>query len=185
MVPLASLWMPILLSAVIVFVASSLLHMVLKYHRGDWAKVTNEDAVMDVLRPTPPGDYMMPYSTGPEMMKDPAFLEKMKRGPMAVVTIMGGDMQTAFKKSLGLWFVYSVVAGVFAAYVAGRTLGPGTEYGRVFQIVGTVAFLAYGLALAQMSIWYGRKWSTTIKSIVDALIYGMLTAGTFGWLWPK
>jgi len=185
MVPLASLWLPILLSAVIVFIASSLLHMVLKYHRSDWAKLPNEDAVMDVLRSVPPGDYMMPYSTGPEMMKDPAFVEKTKRGPMAVVTIMGGEMQSAFKKALGLWFVYSLVANVFVAYVAGRTLAPGTEYSQVFRVVGTVAFLAYGLALAQMSIWYGRRWNTTTKSLIDSLIYGMLTAGTFGWLWPK
>ena len=185
MVSLASLWLPILLSAVIVFIARSLLHMVLKYHRTDWAKLPNEDAAMDVLRAVPPGDYMMPYSTGPAMMKDPAFQEKVKRGPMAVVTVMSGDMQSAFKKALGLWFVYSLVANVFVAYVAGRTLGAGTEYAQVFRVVGTIAFLAYGLGLAQMSIWYGRRWITTIKSVIDALIYGMLTAGTFGWLWPK
>lgn len=185
MVPLASLWLPILLSSVLVFISSSLLHMVLKYHRSDWAKLPNEDAVMDVLRGTPAGDYMMPYSTGPEMMKDPTFLEKMRRGPMAVVTIMAGDMQTAFKKALGMWFVYSLVVNVFAAYIAGRALRPGTEYGEVFRFVGTVGFLAYGLALAQMSIWYGRRWSTTFRSLLDALIYGMLAAGVFGWLWPK
>ena len=185
MVSLASLWLPILLSAVVVFIASSLLHMVLKYHRSDWAKIPNEDAVMDVLRPTPPGDYMMPHSPGPQAMKDPAFMERMRRGPMAVVTIMSGDMQTAFKKALGMWFVYSLVVNVFAAYVAGRALHPGSEYPEVFRFVGTVAFVAYGFALAQNSIWYGRKWSTTFKSMVDSLIYGMLTAGVFGWLWPR
>lgn len=185
MVPLASLWLPILLAAVLVFVISSVLHMVLKYHRSDWVKMSNEEAVMDVLRGTPPGDYMMPHSSGPEMMKDPAFMEKMRRGPAAVVTIMSGDMQGSFKKALSLWFVYSLVANVFAAYLAGRTLGPGTSYLEVFRIVGTAAFLAYGMGLAQMSIWYGRRWSTTIKSMVDALIYGLLTAGVFGWLWPK
>ena len=185
MVPLASLWMPILLSAVIVFAVSSLLHMVLKYHRSDWTKLPNEDAAMDVLRSVPPGDYMMPHSSGPEMMKDPAFMERMRRGPMAVVTVMRGDAMTAFRKSLMLWFVYAIVANIFAAYVAGRVLPRGTEYAQVFRVVGTVAFLGSGLALAQMSIWYGRRWSTTIKSMVDALIYGLLTAGTFGWLWPK
>jgi hypothetical protein len=185
MVPLASLWLPILLSAVIVFVASSLLHMVLKYHRSDWARLPNEDAVMDILRPVPPGDYMMPYSTGPEMMKDPAFVEKMKRGPMAVVTVMRGDMMTAFRKSLIMWFVYSVVVSIFAAYVAGRALARGTEYMDVFRFVGTTAFLGYSLALAQQSIWYARRWNTTLKSMFDGLVYAMLTAGTFGWLWPK
>lgn len=185
MVPLASLWLPILLSAVVVFVVSSLLHMVLKYHRTDYAKLPNEDAVMDVLRGTPPGDYMMPFSTDPGAMKDPAFQERIRRGPMAITTVMRGDMTTSFRKALMLWFVYAIVVGIFAAYVAGRALPPGTEYPHVFRFVGTVAFIGHGLALAQMSIWWGRKWSTTVKSMIDALVYALLTAGLFGWLWPK
>jgi hypothetical protein len=185
MVPLASLWLPILLSAVAVFVASSLLHMMLKIHRSDFGKVPNEDAVMDALRPIPPGDYFIPHSSGPEQMKDPAFLEKVKRGPMAVLTIMRGDVMGAFKKSLAMWFLYALVVSVFTAYVAGRALRPGTVYLEVFRFAGTTAFLSYSLALAQQSIWYGKKWSTTFKSMFDGLIYGMLTAGFFGWLWPK
>ncbi|MEX2151787.1 MAG: hypothetical protein WD825_00515 [Gemmatimonadaceae bacterium] len=185
MVPLASLWLPILLSAVLVFLASSLLHMVLRYHRTDFAKIPNEDAIMDVLRPVPPGDYMIPYASGPIEMKDPVLRDKMARGPIVVLTIMGEGMSTAFKKSLALWFVYSIVVSTFAAYVAGRARGPGTEYMEVFRFVGTAAFLGYALAMAQQSIWYGRKWSTTFKSMVDGLIYALLTAGVFGWLWPK
>ena len=185
MVPLASLWLPILLSAVTVFVASSLLHMVLRHHRTDFAKLPNEDAVMDILRPIPPGDYMAPFSSGPEQMKDPVFMEKVKRGPMFILTIMGSGMPEAFRKSLALWFVYALVVSVFAAYVAGRALRPGTAYLEVFRFVGTTAFLSYSLALAQQSIWYGKRWSTTFKSMFDGLIYGMLTAGFFGWLWPK
>lgn len=185
MVPLASLWLPILLSAVIVFIASSVLHMALRYHRSDFSKAPNEDAVMDVLRPVPPGDYMIPYAFGPGGTKDPTFVEKMKRGPIVHFTIMGEGMETAFKKSLAMWFVYSLVVSAFAAYVAGRARGPGTEYLEVFRFVGTTAFLGYALAMAQQSIWYGKKWSTTFKSIVDGLIYALLTAGTFGWLWPK
>jgi hypothetical protein len=36
-----------------------------------------------------------------------------------------------------------------------------------------------------MSIWYSRAWINTIKSTIDGLIYALLTAGTFGWLWPR
>ena len=185
MVPMTSLWLPILLSAVLVFVASSVLHMVLTYHRADFAKVPNEDAAMDALRSVPPGDYMMPHASTPAAMKDPAFVEKVKRGPMAVLTIMRGDLASGFKKSLAQWFVYSLVVSVFAAYIAGRARGPGAEYLDVFRFAGTTAFLGYALAMAQQSIWYGRKWSTTVKSMVDGLIYALLTAGVFGWLWPK
>jgi hypothetical protein len=68
--------------------------------------------------------------------------------------------------------------------VAGRTVPAGTEYLHVFRVTGTVAFAGYGLALVQDSIWYGRRWGSTVKSLVDSLIYALLTAGSFGWLWP-
>jgi hypothetical protein len=185
MVPLASLWLPILLSAVIVFVASSLLHMILRYHDSDYGKVPNEDAVMDVLRQVPPGDYVIPRASTRAEMKEPAFVAKVERGPVAMLTIMSQGMGAAFKKSLALWFVFALVVSTLAAYVAGRARGPGTEYLEVFRFVGTSAFLAYSMAMAQQSIWYGRKWSTTFRSMADGLIYALLTAGVFGWLWPK
>jgi hypothetical protein len=56
---------------------------------------------------------------------------------------------------------------------------------RVFRFVGVTAFIGYTVALRQMSIWYRRAWSTTLKATVDGLIYALLTAGTFGWLWPR
>ncbi len=67
----------------------------------------------------------------------------------------------------------------------GRALGPGANYLHVFRFAGATAFLGYAGALSQMSIWYRRAWSLTIKSSFDGLIYGLLTAGTFGWLWPR
>jgi hypothetical protein len=186
MTGLASLWLPILLSAVIVFVMSSIIHMLLPWHKSDYPKMSNEDKVMDALRPLaiPPGDYMVPRPASRQDMRSPGFQEKMKNGPVMVFTVMpGGAMNMG--KSLSLWFVYCVVVGIFAGYVAGRALPPGTHYLQAFRFVGTTAFIGYSLALWQMSIWYRRAWSTTIKATVDGLIYGLLTAGTFGWLWPR
>ena len=124
MVPILSLWAPILVAAVVVFVASSILHMVLPYHRSDFRKVESEDALMESLRKLgiAPGNYMMPYAGSPSAMKDPAFIEKKKKGPVAVLTVMRDPSMGA---SLAQWFVYCVVVSVFAAYVAGRALGPG------------------------------------------------------------
>ncbi|HJQ21831.1 MAG TPA: hypothetical protein VJ867_15885 [Gemmatimonadaceae bacterium] len=185
MVHLAQLWLPILLSAVVVFVVSSLLHMILPFHKNDFGNTPNEAAVLDGLRHIPPGDYMMPRPSSTAEMRDPAFQEKMKRGPVAVLTVLPAWSPASFPRSLVLWFVYALVVGVFAAYVAGRALGPGTPYPEVFRFAGTTAFLGYGLALAQQSIWYGRRWSTTFKSMVDALVYALLTAAVMGWLWPR
>jgi hypothetical protein len=184
MVPVASLWLPILLSAVIVFVASSLIHMVLRYHRNDFGRLPSEDAVMDVLRSAPPGDYLFPFAGGPSAMKDPAFVENRKRGPVGVLTLFKPGPPT-MGPSLARWFVYCIVVGIFAAYIAGRALPPGAPYLSVFRFAGCTAFIAYALAYWQNSIWYGRKWSTTFKVTIDGLIYGLLTGGTFGWLWPR
>jgi len=119
-----------------------------------------------------------------EEMKSPAFVEKVKKGPMVVFTVFPSG-PVSMGRNLGLWFAYAVVVGVFAAYVAGRALPAGAPYLRVFQFAGATAFIAYSAALWQMSIWYGRSWSTTIKATVDGLIYALLTAGVFGWLWPR
>jgi hypothetical protein len=185
MTSLMSLWLPILLSAVFVFVASSIVHMVLPWHRTDYRTVPNEDRVMDALRPfaIPPGDYMIPRPASMEEMRSPAFAEKARQGPVAVMTVMPSGMMS-MGRNLALGFLYSVVVSVFAAYIASRALAPAAAYRHVFRFVGATAFIGYSLALWQMSIWYRRAWSTTIKSTIDGLIYAGVTAGTFGWLWP-
>ena len=186
MVPVLSLWLPILLSAALVFIASSILHMVLPFHRSDHRKLPDEEGAMDALRKfgIPPGDYLFPRAGSPKEMKEPAFREKWSRGPVGLMTVMESG-PPAMGRSLALWFVYCAVVGVFAAYVAGRALAPGARYPAVFRFAGVTAFVGYGLALWQNTIWYKRAWRTTLKSTVDGLVYGLLTAGTFGWLWPR
>jgi len=186
MVPIASLWLPILISAVFVFLASWIIHMFLPYHRSDFNKLPAEDQVMEALRKfnIPPGDYMVPRPAGPEGMKHPEFMDKMNKGPVMVMTVMkSGPFNMG--ANLAQWFLYCVIVGGIAAYVAGRAVHPGEPYLRVFRFAGCTAFVGYAVALWQDSIWYKRAWSTTIKNTFDGLIYGLLTAGTFGWLWPR
>ena len=186
MVGLSALWLPILLSAVIVFVVSSVIHIATPWHKGDYPKMPNEDKVMDALRPlaVPPGDYMVPRPSSAQEMRSPDFVEKMNKGPVLVLTVMpNGPVQ--MMKSLVLWFLYSAVVGLFAAYVASSVLPAGAPYLRVFQLVGVTAFVGYSVALWQMSIWYRRAWGTTIRATIDGLIYALVTAGVFGWLWPR
>ncbi len=186
MVELSALWLPILLSAVIVFVASSIIHMASPWHKSDYPKMTNEEKVMDALRPLniPPGDYMVPRPSSREEMRSAEFADKMKKGPVLMLSVWpSGPIQMG--STFVLWFLYLAVVGLFAAYVAGRALPVGAEYLHVFRFAGVTAFLGYTLALWQMSIWYHRSWVTTIKLTIDGLIYALLTAGTFGWLWPR
>lgn len=186
MVPLTSLGLPILLATVIVFVASFVVHMVLPLHRNDLRRLPREDDVLEALRrfDLPPGDYAAPRAASPAAMKDPAFVEKMNKGPIVFMTIAPGQ-PPSMASNLVQWFAYSAVVSLFAGYLAGRALGPGAPYLDVFRFAGTTAFAGYALALAQHSIWYKRSWLTTLKSMFDGLVYALLTAGTFGWLWPR
>jgi hypothetical protein len=185
MVALTSLWLPILVAAALVFVASSVIHMLLTYHRTDYRKVPSEEAVMAALRPfnIAPGDYLMPCAGSQSEMNNPAFKEKWAKGPVAVMTVMppGVNFMGA---QLAQWFVYCAVVALFAGYVASRTIPPGADYLVVFRVVGTTAFMGYALGLWQMTVWYKRSVVTTLKSSFDGLVYALLTAGAFGWLWP-
>ncbi|HVS61866.1 MAG TPA: hypothetical protein VMT85_00045 [Thermoanaerobaculia bacterium] len=182
-VSVVSLWLPILIAAVLVFLTSWVIHMLLPYHRSDFLGLPSEDEVMEALRKyrIPPGDYVMPHAADAKARQSEEFIEKTKQGPIAMLTVMKGF---AIGTSLLQWFVYCIVVGVFAGYLAGRAVPAGGDYLEVFQFAGTSAFLGYSMALLQNSIWYKRSWGATFKSVFDGLIYALLTAGVFGWLWP-
>ncbi|MBZ5647954.1 MAG: hypothetical protein LAN37_12110 [Acidobacteriia bacterium] len=185
MVSLASLWLPIVLSAVIVFIASSVMHMALKYHQGDYRKLPDEDKLLPVLRAAAltRGLYMFPYCKHEEM-KSPEMAEKWKQGPCGILTVFPTGMPQ-MPKFLGQWIGYCLLINFFVAYLAAHTLAPGAHYLAVFRVVGTAGFLGYGLGNISNGIWKGQPWSMVIKEVIDGLVYGLLTAGTFGWLWPR
>lgn len=184
MVPLSALWLPILLSAVIIFVASSLMHMLLTYHRSDYQQLPEEDKLLATLRAAnlKRGLYVFPFCTHKDM-KSTAAIEKYKQGPVGFLTIVPNG-PPAMPKFLIQWFVFCLVVGVFVAYLTGHTVPAGAHYLVVFRVAGTAAFLAYGLGHLSNGIWKGQAWGATIKEVIDGFVYGLLTAGTFGWLWP-
>jgi hypothetical protein len=186
MVPVMSLAIPILVSAVLVFIASFIFHMLLPFHRNDLRLLSNEGEVQDALRrlKIAPGDYAIPCAPTPADMKKPEFMDRMKKGPVVFMTVSPGGAYS-MAKPLTLWFLYSIGVSIFAAYIAGRALGPGAHYLQVFRFAGATAFLGYSMALLQNSIWWRKNWGATIRSAIDGLVYGLLTAGTFGWLWPR
>ena len=186
MVPLAQLWVPILLSAVILFVASFILHTALPWHSDDYHRVPDEERLRAALKPLaiPPGDYVVPRPGNRGEMRSPEFIARVNEGPNMLLTVLPNGPWT-MGRNLSLWFAYLLVVVMFAAYVASRVLPPGTDYLMVFRVIGTTAFLGFAVGLWQMSIWYRRAWSTTIKATIDGLIYGLLAAGVFGWLWPS
>ena len=186
MTALAALWLPILLSAVFVFIVSATIHMTPLWHKNDYPALPNQDQVSIALRSLaiPPGAYILPRANDMKEMRTPEFKEKFKAGPVMFMTVLASPSMS-MTRPLTLWFIYVLISNFLAAYVASRTLAPGADHEMVFCIVGTVAFIGFAAALWQMSIWYGRALSMTIKSTIDGLIFAAVTAGTFMWLWPK
>jgi len=183
--PFGSLWLPVTVSAVAVFVASSILHMVLKHHKADYKGLPNEDAVRESLgKGAPaPGVYVTPHCPDMKQMSDPAVRAKYEKGPVAILTVYPNGVPR-LQKHLALWFGFSMLVSFVAAYVARHTLMPGADGGEVMRITGSVAFAAYGVGRITDSIWKGYPWSNTARELIDGGIYSLLTGLTFLLLWP-
>ena len=175
-----SLWLPILGTAVAVFIAGAVIWMAMPWHKRDWDKTDDEEAVRAALKSTRPGMYTVP-NCPPDQFKDPVMQQKFIDGPQAFITVVPSGLPKMGGKLL-MNFVFNLIVAILCAYIVSRTITAGAEYLSVFRIAGTVAFIAYGVAYIQESIWFGREWSVTAKSFLDALIYAALTGGMFGWL---
>lgn len=183
---LTHLWLPILVSAVFVFIVSSVLHVALPWHKSDYKKMSNEDAVLDAMRAADVsvGCFMFPFC---ESMKDwdsPEMKAKREKGPLGIITTVGPDGFN-MGKSLVLWFGQSLLIALLVAYMAWPALGAGVGFGSAFHATGIAAFLGYSIGHLHNSIWRGESWFTTGKFLLDGLLYALVTAVTFGWLWPK
>lgn len=185
MVSLTALWLPILVSAVLVFLVSSVVHMVLPHHKSDMSPLPDEEAVGAALRskPLPPGEYVLPYCADMKEMGSPEFVARMERGPVAMLSVFPNGPWN-MGKNLGQWFVYCIVVSVFVAYLAGLALPAGAESMRVFRFTATVALLGHGFSSVSNSIWKGVSWGTSFKFFLDGLAYALAAAGAFAWLWP-
>lgn len=186
MVTLDALWLPILVSTVLVFAASSLVWMVLPHHRSDVKGLPDEAALMEVLgrQKVAPGLYNFPHAQSMKAMGDPAFLDKLNKGPVGMLTTWpAGPINMG--KSMGQWLAYVLVLSIVVGYVTGRTVGAGAPFLAVFRVAGTVASLAYASAIVPSAIWWRRPWSVTWKEVADGVVYGLLTGAAFGWLFPR
>jgi len=180
-----ALIVPIVLSAVLVFIASALIWMVLPHHKTDWKTLPNEEAVRAALNAQKPGpgQYMIPAG-GMQAMNDPAFAKKFQEGPVGILTLRKPPASMSMGPMMVQSFVYYLAVSFVVAYLASRTIPLGTEYLYVFRAVGTMSWLAYGFGVIPDSIWFGKPWSSTVKHLADALVFALLTAGTFAWRWP-
>lgn len=184
MTDLVSLWLPIVASAVACFFASFVLWAASPWHKPDIKPVPDMDAADRALASLnlAPGFYYLPSTHDCKEMKSEAFQERYKRGPWASINVI--PKQPNMGKNMGLTFTLFLVVSFLIAYLCANVLAPGTEYLRVFQIAGTAGILAYTFGGMPNAIWFGKPRGWILRDVVDSVIYGLITAGMFGWLWP-
>ena len=183
---LLSLWLPILLSAVVVFVISSLIHMVFKWHASDYNTLPNEDAVPDAIRAgnPAPGRYVTPFCKEMKDMGSEEMQKKYREGPVGHVTILPNGVPS-MGKYLGIWFLWALVIAVVAAFLVVGIFDLHPARARAAaKLFGAITFIAHGFGTVTESIWVGRPWSQSVKYLLDAALYAIGSAAVFYWLWP-
>jgi hypothetical protein len=182
---ITELWLPILVATVLVFVASNIVWMALPHHKSDARRLPDEPPALEALgkQGLKPGLYRFPWAGSMAEMKDPAFVEKLNKGPVGLLTVLpNGPFNMG--RQLGLWTGYILVMSILVAYVAGRVLGADAAALQVFRVAGTVAFLGYSGSQLPSAIWWGKPLGVAVKEILDGLAYGLITGAAFAWLWP-
>jgi hypothetical protein len=185
MVPLVELWLPILLGAVFVFLASSVVHMALPMHKKDYSPLPDEEGLQKAMRDAgvKPGAYCVPHAEDMKCMGDPEFIAKCDAGPVVFMQVLPNGLPN-IGKSLIQWFLWTLGVGVFVGWLVAQAHGPGAAFGDVFTMSAVASILAYAFTNVCNSIWKGESWWTTFKFMVDGTIYGLCTAAAFAWQWP-
>lgn len=183
---LLSHWLPILLSAAAVWIVSTIFGMPFLHHKNDWIGLppVDEDSFMEFLRKsgTRPGNYLFPDFRTREAMESEKVKKALEEGPVGHLSIwqppltMGGKLAGAF--------VVHLVVSTLIAYLASIVLPTTAESARVFRVVGTAGILAYCFSFIPNAIWFGAYKRTILASIIDGVVYGLITATIFAWRWP-
>ena len=181
---IAQLWMPIVVSGILVFILSALAWTVMPHHKKDWQGLPDPDTVQAAMRANPPapGQYALPWARDPKAFEDPAMMERLTRGPRAFITVVPNGMP-AMGPMMVKSLVYNLVVSILVAYVTWHSVGPTAAYLDVFRIAGATSMMSYSLASVPDSIWFGRPWRNFGMQLVDAIAFGLVTAGVFGSMW--
>ena len=185
MFPLSQLWLPVIGAAVAIFVASSLVHMVIRWHNSDYRKLPNEDEARAVLRSSAqaPGMYFIPHMLDMKEMRKPENLQKFVDGPVAMMTVRRPG-KPSMGAPLAQWFVLALFVALIGAYVASKMVPFNASFLAICRPIGVVVFMSYAVGAVSNGIWYGKPWAVVVKELADAAIYAVVAACAFAALWP-
>lgn len=178
------LWLPILVSSVVVFFASFLAWVVLPHHKPEIKKLEDEDGFLAMLKSAdvPAGSYMFPMCTGGKEMKDPAYLKKLEEFPCGMLNVWQKPrpMQVCL---LGSFVTYLLIA-VFVAYLAHFAFERGEAFMTIFRFTSAAAIAAHVLGTIPGGVWFGVQVRSMVTCAIDGIVFGLLTGLTFAWMWP-
>jgi hypothetical protein len=179
------LWLPTLVSAVAVFILSSIVHMVVPWHKNDYMSFPDEAAMLDTLRAhnLKPGEYLAPRPTSRGDMASPEFKERVKRGPLVILNIATSD-SASLARPLILWFIFVIIVSWLSGHIAWGAGASAAAPRGIFHAVALTAFLAYAAGLWPQTIWFRKPWLTSFKASFDGLIYAVVTGLIFVYFWP-
>jgi hypothetical protein len=186
---LAQLWLPIVVSAVLVFVLSAATHMLLPARKTEWGRLAKEGDVQAALRGLTPGLYAFPASSTPGENPTPEDMKRWAAGPSGWLSLVpAGPINMG--RNLGLSLLMNLFVSFTAAYIATLTLGsvplqlfPHERV--VFRVISTIGFIAYFAGPIYEAIWYWKPFRSLAMGAVDALLYGLAMGVTFSMMWPK
>ncbi len=184
MVLLSQLWLPVLVSAIVVFLASFLAWMVLPHHKKDIKTLPNEKALTDHLRSLalPAGTYMWPGCQPGQGMDSQEFKDRYAAGPWGSINVLAS--RPNFGRNLVLTFLFYIVVSVFVGYLSSLARPAGAAFLPVFRVAGAAGVLAYCAGSIPNAIFFGKPGRFVLTDLVDGIVYGLLTGATFALLWP-
>ncbi len=178
------LWLPILVSAVVVFMVSGLVWMVLPHHKKDVKSVPDEKALFSGLEKLDlaPGTYMWPGCQPGQDMKSKEFRARCDAGPWGSMNILSGKPN--FGSNLILVFLVYLVVSIFIGYITSLARPAGAAFLPVFRVAGATAVLGYCAGSIPNAIFFGKPGRFVLTDLLDGVVYGLLTAVVFALLWP-
>ena len=181
---LLPLWLPILLSAVAVWIAALIVWMALPHHKGDFLGLPDEDGFMDYIRKSgiKPGNYAFPDCRGRAAMKSVKVQKAWEEGPVGHLSVWRTPL-TMGDKMVATFIVYLVVSTLIAYLTRIAISGP-ANFVKVFQVAATAGILAYCFSHMPSAIWWGSYKRTIVANVIDGILYAAITGAIFAWRWP-
>lgn len=176
------LWLPILLAGVATHIASTIAWTVLPHHKPEWKGLgDDEDGLQDWIagREIPAGQYLFPFASGMKEADCDAIKEKQQkcRG-MLLLYQRPVNMGAAIGKTLAFFLVAAFMIGYLAAF----SVPSGASFWHVFRFVSTAGILTHCFARFPHVFWFPEKIA---MSLLDGVVYSLITAGVFAALWPS